>query len=131
MDEEKLMITSTETRERGWLLTGWLIFMFIANAYTLFTYATTIQDWLSHSDPRWDQFGWAFVVFAIGAALNVIATIALWRWKIWGLYLFAATSIIALILNIIVGVPIIAALLGLVGFVIVYVLVNQRRAYFS
>jgi hypothetical protein len=118
-------------RKRGALLTGFLILMLIANVWTIYRYIVIIDDWLRHSDPNWNRFGAPFVLLTVLAAVNVVGVVLLWQWRIVGLYLFIAVSLIAFVINLILGVPLITALIGLIGMVILYALVNAKREMFS
>lgn len=125
------MTTTTETRTRGPLLTAWLIFMLVANTFTFFAYISIIQDWLNHSDPAWDRLGVPSVILTIGAAINIVAALLLWRWKIWGLYLFIGVSVVALVINLAIGTSFLVALFGLTGVAILFALVNPKREWFT
>jgi hypothetical protein len=125
------MDASLETPKRGWVLSGWLIFMVVANAWTVFNYIGIINDFVQHSDPRFTGVvQWSFPLLAVLGVVNVGAAIALWTWRPVGLYIFAATSVIALIINLMLNVPIQASLLGLGGLLIVWLLVRSRWQYF-
>jgi hypothetical protein len=117
-------------RERGALLTGWLILMLFANAWAIYRYILIIEDWLSHNDVNWNRLGVPFVVLIVLGIINIVAVVLLWRWRIVGLYIFVATSLIVFMLNLILGVPLLTALIGLVGMIILFALVNPKREMF-
>jgi hypothetical protein len=125
------MTQAMQMRERGLLLSAWLVFVALANAWTLYRLIVTIEDLLTHSDPRWERIGWALVMSAIGCVLNFVAVLALWRWKRWGLYLFIAVALVGVVINLILGVPLVTTLIGVVGVVILIVLVQSRWANFD
>jgi hypothetical protein len=64
--------------------------------------------------------GWAFPVLAIGGIVNVVCAIALFQWKKWGFFGFIATAAVAFVVNLMIGINILQALLGLVGIAVLY-----------
>jgi len=63
------------------------------------------------------------ILTAAGIA-NTICAIALFRWKRWGWFGFAVTSLIVLIVNVSIGVDFVHCLLGIVGVVVLYCLLE-------
>ncbi|MBK8025235.1 MAG: hypothetical protein IPK19_28575 [Chloroflexi bacterium] len=117
-------------RERGTLLTAWLVLMFFSNAWAIYRYVAIIVDWLQHNDVNWDRHGLAFSALIVLGVINVIAVFLLWRWRIAGLYVFIGVSLIVFVLNLILGIPLFTALVGLVGMAILFALVNPKRDMF-
>ena len=108
--------------QRHGCLTAWLIFMLIANA------ATAIVTPLSIAGMR--QAGLQPSAIGIGvivvcAIANIAFAIALFRWQRWGFYGFIATSAIALITNLSLGVGIGPSLFGLIGIALLYWVLNM------
>lgn len=98
-------------------MTAWLILMIIANSLTALTYlfgSGAIQQQFPNAP------GWAFPVLAVLGIVNLVCAIALFAWKKWGLYVFVATSVVAFVVNLTVGLNIIQALSGLVGIAVLY-----------
>jgi hypothetical protein len=126
------MTALAPSRSRGVVLTGWLGFMLLANAWTVYRYVTIIQDYLDHSDPRFTgNLQWGLYALLALAAINILCVIGLFFWKKLGLYGFAATSVVALVINVIVGVPLTTSLVGLVGIGILWALVQSKWDYFE
>jgi len=100
---------SEQTKQRHGCLTAWLILMIIANSLTSLMY-------LFGSGAIRQQFpdapGWAFPVLAVLGIVNLVFAIALFSWKKWGFFGFAATSVAASIVNLAVGLNITQALFG-------------------
>lgn len=63
---------------------------------------------------------WTFPILTLGGILNIVFIIALFRWKKWGFWGSVVTYVLSFIVNLLVGVNIIQALLGLSGLVILF-----------
>jgi len=108
---------SEQKKQRHGCLTAWLILMIIANSLVALMYLFGIGAIRKHFP---DAPDWAFPVLAVLGIVNLVCAIALFSWKKWGFFGFAATSVVALIVNLTVGLNIIQAFLGLVGIAILY-----------
>lgn len=62
-------------------------------------------------------------VLTAGCVLNVASGVALWRWRRWGLYGFAVTTVLALVVNLSMGVEPISVIPGVLGLVLLTALV--------
>ena len=113
------------SRERGGCLTAFLGLMLITNPLTAFAYLTGGAATLP------GQPGWAAPLLGIGCVLNTIAAVAIWNWKRWGLILFAATAIGALIVNLSIGLSPVVSFGGLAGPAILAALVHSRAGSFE
>jgi hypothetical protein len=67
---------------------------------------------------------WALVVVGALSILNVISAVALLRWKKWGFWGFCTTSVIAVVMNIILGVALYYIASGFLGVVILYLVLQ-------
>ncbi|MEO8396929.1 MAG: hypothetical protein ABI700_28295 [Chloroflexota bacterium] len=117
-----------QSQERGGCLTAWIIVALIANALLAFYYLTSsaaLQQVYPTISPA------IFLLLAAVGVVNVISAIGLWTWHKWGFYLFAATSVVTLVINIGIGLPIVSALLGLVGVGILWYLLRKRWQAFE
>jgi len=63
---------------------------------------------------------WTFPTLAILCIVNIACIIALFRWKKWGFFGLGCTALISLVVNLTIGLNILQALLGLLGFAILY-----------
>jgi len=106
-----------EGKQRHGCLTVWLVLMIIANSLVaviyLFGSAAIGQNFPSAP-------GWTFPVLAIVGIVNVVCSIALFQWKKWGFFGFIVTTIVAFVVNPILGLNIVQALLGLLGVPLLY-----------
>jgi hypothetical protein len=63
---------------------------------------------------------WALVVMGVFSVFNLVCAVALFKWKKWGFWGFIASSIVALFVNLSIGMGIGQSLLGLVGIALLY-----------
>ncbi|MBC8162003.1 MAG: hypothetical protein H7Z42_12370 [Roseiflexaceae bacterium] len=110
-------------------LTGWLVFVLLANVWTVYRYGMIIYDLVDHM--VFDGVAqWALPLLATLSVVNVAAVVLLWFWRKVGLYMFVATSVIALVVNSILQVPLTSMLLGLVGLIILWFLLRPHWSNF-
>ena len=67
------------------------------------------------------------ILLAILGIANVIFAILLFKWKKIGFWGFVATSIVALFINLSIGLGIAQSLFGLVGIVILYFVLQIKK----
>lgn len=115
------------SRERGGCLTAWLILVLIANALIAFYYLTST----SALQQVYPVSSVIFLLLAAIGAVNVVSAIGLWTWHKWGFYLFAITSVITLVINISIELPILSSLSGLIGVAILWFLLRSRWQAFD
>jgi hypothetical protein len=106
-----------EGKQRHGCLTTWLVLMIIANSLTAVMYLFA-SDAIRKNLPNAPV--WVFPILAVGGIFNVVCAIALFRWKKWGFFGFVATTILAFIFNLMIGLNIVQVILGLVGLAIMY-----------
>lgn len=108
----------TRHKQRHWLVTGWLILMFVANALTALLIPLSAPV-IRQSNPSFPD--WAVWVFPVLALLNVACTVALWYWQKWGFWGFCASAALGLVANLAAGQhPVVAAIGAVVGIAILY-----------
>jgi hypothetical protein len=98
-------------RQRGGCLTAFLILMLVVNPLTGLYYLFAGSS-LSQSLPSLP--GWAVPALGVLALVNFVFALAIWNWKKWGVYGFAASSAIVFVINLI-SLGLLPALTGLVG----------------
>jgi hypothetical protein len=104
-------------KQRHGCLTAWLVLMIIANA--LAALGTLLGgDAIAKQLP--DAPGWAFPVLGVLGVVNVVLAIMLFTWKKWAFFAFAGVALLAFIINLMVGVNLLQAVLGLAGPAILY-----------
>jgi hypothetical protein len=104
-------------KRRHGCLTAWLVLMLVANAAVgLFYLLAHSAVAASLSSSR----AWAIPVDGLLAVANVVFVIALFRWKRWGFYGVAGTSVVAAVVNIAIGLNALQVLVGLVAPAVLY-----------
>ena len=106
-----------QPKQRHGCLTAYLILMIIANSLTSLVYLVGGQS-LRQQFPQMPT--WAIPVLAALGLVNLTCAIALWRWKKWGFFGFIGSSLAAFVINLMVGISIYHALIGVIGFVILF-----------
>src|SRR5688500_17923755 len=116
-------MSTLQMQERGGCLTAWLLVMLLANGFTVISYLfgfTTMQQVYPTVHPV------IFVLLAGLGIVNLASVYGLWTWKKWGFYLFAISASVVLVINLSIGIPILPALLGLVGIGLLWLLLRNR-----
>ena len=107
----------SEVKKRHGCLTTYLWFIVVVNSLVTLFYIFGSQT-IRESSPSLPF--WAIPVLTIGTIFNVVFAIALFKWKMWGFLGFVATSILAFVINLTIGINIFQALLGFIGVAILY-----------
>ncbi len=110
-----------ESKERHGCVTAWLILMIIANSIIALTYLFT-----DNTTPQSPTNLTTLMLTTIGIA-NIIFAIMLLQWKKWAFWAFATTSLITLGVNISIGISVGNALVGLIGIVILYGILQIKK----
>jgi hypothetical protein len=94
---------ASPARKRGGCLTAFLVVMMIVNpivAVLYFAGGSMIRQGLPDAPP------WAIPVLGAFCLVNAACAVALFMWKRWGFYGFVISAVVALVVNIVVGLPI-------------------------
>jgi hypothetical protein len=111
------VFTPDMQKQRHGCLTAWLIVAIILNSIVALVYlfgSSAVASGIQTSR------GWLIPVLAALAAVNVACAVAIFLWKKWGFYGFAATSAVAFVVNLALGINFVQALFGLIGLAILY-----------
>jgi hypothetical protein len=107
----------SEQKQRHGCLTAWLILMIIGNSASALMYLLG-GGFVKQSLP--DMPDWALPILIVFSLFNLVCAIALFKWKKWGFWGFCVSSIVALVINIIIGIRISMSLGGLIGVALLY-----------
>jgi hypothetical protein len=122
-------ITRTEKgKKRGVWLNIWLSIMLVANFITAFSYLV-FTDRVAATFPHVAVGVWYF--FGLVAFANFIFVIFLFNWKKWPFYGFCMTSIVAAVMNLMIGLQFVAATFGLLGILILYLSMKPKWKLFE
>jgi hypothetical protein len=122
------MTNLSMSRERGILLSGWLIYVVLANLWTAYRLIEAYIDWESHGSVSYVP-GWAFLALAGLSLVNVLGAVLVWLWKRAGVYLVILVTAIALVINLFAFQTGASAFLGLIGAIVLGVLVSSKSSY--
>jgi hypothetical protein len=114
-------------RERGGCLSVLLVLMLIANPLTglyYLAFGSAVRQALPNLP------AWALLVLGILAFGNFACALAVWRWKKWGIYGFAASSLVIFLINA-SYIGVLTAALGLLGIAILALLVRPLWSRFD
>jgi hypothetical protein len=110
-------------RKRHGCVTAWLVFMLIANSIISLIYLFT----LVRTDQVLKISASSLTALIIVGLLNVAFAIMVLLWKKVGFYGFAITSAVAFIINISLGISLIKCTVGLIGFLILYGILQIKQ----
>jgi len=110
-------MTDESAKHRHGCLTAWLIVMLVANSATTVFYLVGTES-IRRAFPT--APAWTFPIMALAGIFNLVCAIALFKWKKWGFWGFCASSVIALIVNLSIGVGVGPTIGGLLGVVLLY-----------
>ena len=126
MSEERAAATVDEGK-RGGCLTAFLVLMLVVNPLTGIYYLLaggTIRE----AVPTLPV--WTVPLLGVMALANFAFALAAWRWRKWGVYGFAASALVAFVINS-TYLGIASAAAGLLGLVILLLLVRPAWSRFS
>ena len=115
-------------KKRNTLLNVWLIIMLIANVFSAISYLF-FNSLLSSAYPYAPS--WIFHIYGLLSLINIILVSFLFKWKRWAFYVFCIVTLLALIMNIYIGIEIIASMLGIVGPIILYLIMKPKWNLFE
>jgi hypothetical protein len=116
----------TTTPRRHGCLTGVLVWMLVINSLALATYVLA-KSTVAAQHPKTPS--WFPYLLAVGCAVSITLTIAVFRWKKWAFYGLCVAAGATFLVNVWTGVPIYEAAFGLFGPAILYgvLLIGKER----
>jgi hypothetical protein len=82
-------------KQRGGWLTAWIVLMMIHGIFAAFL-VLYLREQKGGASPVWVLL----VLFALATA-HVIAALAIWEWKRWGLIVYAAAIVVSMVVGLI------------------------------
>lgn len=114
-------------RERGWLLIAAIVFVILHSFLVLAAVYGTERTGGQSNVPAW--FYYAIIATAIA---DIVAGVALWQWKKWGLTLYFIGTIVVIVLGILAtGAAMMWSFSRLIPFVIVGYIVRSKWEFFE
>ena len=117
-------------KDRGALLTVWLVLMLAANVITTLLYSVLAISPLGRNLFLPNIQLWAIYVFIFLGLLNIVCVSFLYLWKKWAFFLLCASAGTAFIINLFLGVGAFA-FLGLAGVFIFYLIIRSKWSMFN
>lgn len=108
------------TPKRHGCVTAWLVFMLILNSLTALVYAFRSMSFTNISST-------VLLSLIITGILNTVFAIMLLKWKKSAFYGFGITAVFIFILNINIGISVTKSLMGLLGFAILYCILQIKE----
>ncbi len=125
METDTIFNEENEPKQRHGCVTAWLILLIVTNSLTAALYFFG-RDLVVKSLHKPDASGW-LVAMGVCAIANVAFAVLLFKWKKAGFYGYLGTSIIALLINIQLGLGIGQSLIGLLGIVILFAILQIKE----
>lgn len=109
---------SNDQKQRHGCVTAWLIFIIIANSIVALLYLLG-GNMVAQNIPGGISTSFLIILGLLGVG-NVFFAVLLLQWKKLGFWGFLGTSIVALFINLSIGMSVGQSLFGLVGIAILY-----------
>jgi hypothetical protein len=117
--------SSSQPKERGCWLTGWLIFIAIHG----------IGSSILILSLRWQEtmtvFAWALPVLFLLSLADIVAAVAVWSWKRWGLVLYAISTLVGLVAGLVLTRTQLWVFHDIIPLVVLGYLVKDKRDLFD
>jgi len=117
--------SSNSVRERHGCVTAYLAFMVIVNAITSLVYIFLGEVIVESSRVPISSF--TFAVLMIVSLSNIAFALSLLKWKKWGFYGSIVSSIIGLLINTNLELPLEQTVLGLLGVGILFAILQIKQ----
>jgi cell division protein FtsW (lipid II flippase) len=114
-------------KTRGTLLTIALVVMVLHGLAAAIFYAVARQDALSTA---YMSRPWLIALMSLHFLLNVVAAVGIWFWKKWAMYVYAASTILAVVVGLL-SVGIWSVFYMVLPFVIIGWLLRTKWDYFK
>ena len=114
-------------KTRGTLLTIALVVMVLHGLAAAIFYAVARQDALSTA---YMSRPWLIALMSLHFLLNVVAAVGIWFWKKWAMYVYAASTILAVVVGLL-SVGIWSVFYMVLPFVILGWLLRTKWDYFK
>ena len=122
-----MTVLASDRPDLGLPLKIWLGLVFLGSLWITYRLGMQIEDLVSHRDPRWQgDLQWALPTLMGTAVAQAASALLLFARLRAGLYLLIVSAAAALTVNLMIGVPLGAMVISLIGVAITAVLVRQN-----
>ena len=115
-------------KNRGTLLTIWLVLILISNFVTSIMYFF-LRDSAINLLPNL-SLGMIYF-YGLISLLNFVMVIFLFKWKKWAFFVLCGSALVTFVLNLIAGASVFSAISGLLGILILYLIMQPRWNFFE
>jgi hypothetical protein len=112
-------------KERGTWLSIWLILIMIHGVIA----AGLI--WYLRTEGGLGSPWWVFALLFVLAIADIVAAIAAWNWKKWGLQLYALSTVVGIVIGLVLTASQLIVFHDIIPLAILGYLIKDKRSYFS
>jgi len=112
-------------RERGGWLSAWLILVVLYNAFSVFLVWDLRAQQSAISAP------WFWLLLLAPSVANILAAIAIWKWKNWGLVLYAISTTVAIAVGLLLTASQLIVFHEIIPLAILGYLIKDSRQHFD
>lgn len=117
--------TAAATRDRGTWLSIWLILIMLHGILA------SVLIWYLRSQRGDSSPSWILAILFVLAIADIVAAIAAWVWKKWGLWLYAISTVAGIVIGLVLTRSQLWVFHDIIPLVILGYLVRDKRSYFA
>ena len=112
-------------KERHGCVTTWLVFMIVVNSLIGLVYLFVPESIAEQVPVKIPIY--IFSILGLIGLANVVFSMALFKWKLWGFYGFIVSSLASFIINLLIGIDVIQSVMGLIGIAFLYGVLQIKK----
>ncbi|MGD9147575.1 MAG: hypothetical protein PVI80_18550 [Anaerolineae bacterium] len=112
-------------KERGTWLSIWLIFIMLHGILA------SVLIWYLRNQGGDSSPAWILAVLFVMAIVDIVAAILVWNWKRWGLWLYAISTIVGIVIGLVLTRSQLWVFHDIIPLVILGFLVKDKQSYFD
>jgi hypothetical protein len=112
-------------KERGTWLSIWLIFIMLHGILA------SVLIWYLRSLGGDSSPAWVVATLFVMAIVDVVAAILVWNWKRWGLWLYAISTVVGIVIGLVLTRSQLWVFHDIIPLVILGFLVKDKQSYFD
>lgn len=116
-------MTKQQNRERGGWLSAWLIIIILHGALMTFLVLDSLKQEYAPNRP------FIIATLLIISIADVVAALAIWKWKKWGLYLYAAAIVVGIFIHLIITGSLLVVFYDVIPLAILGYLLNTHNKW--
>ena len=114
-----------QVKERGTWLSIWLIFIMLHGILA------SVLIWYLRNQGGDSSPAWVLTVLFVMAIVDVVAAILVWNWKRWGLWLYAISTVVGIIIGLVLTRSQLWVFHDIIPLAILGYLVKDKQSYFD